>query len=55
MSVIDHFLYPAFYLPARSSFIDCPCGLDPSPWHGGLLEEPVSSGVLRMSLVPTFI
>lgn len=37
MPVIDHFLYAGFYLPARSCFIDCPCSLDPSPWHSGPL------------------
>lgn len=37
MPVIDHFLHAGFYLPACSCFIDCPCSLDPSPWHGGPL------------------
>lgn len=32
MPVIDHVLYAGCYLPARSTFIDCPCSLDPGPY-----------------------
>lgn len=60
MSVIDHVLYAGCYLPARSSFMDGPCSLDPSPygtavrWRcGGAaeafaapLEEPAGPAVL---------
>lgn len=56
MPVIDHFLYAAFYLPARS------CSLEPSPWHRGalamppllLLSSPLLCGLSRSAqLAPT--
>lgn len=37
MPVIDHVLYAGCYLPARSTFIDCPCSLDPGPYGTAVL------------------